>query len=439
MKLILIVILKNIENYFDIRKLSYMFVRTNSYNQINRMQGLKLYITLFLVICTTAGMAQTVDTLTIQSDVFNKPRKVKVMLPADYSMGRNIYEKYIVAYLFDSQSEDFFNFYKTTVDLLIKQGNLQPLILVGIASDNRQFEFLTKAQTEEGKNNFRKTGGADSLALHLKNEVIPAIQNKYRTNGYNVGIGHSLGGTFVSYALLKYPSLFNAAIAISPNYQYDKEYMVQQFDKLANAQNLNHKFLYIAHGYGDATEEKFAPSAKKVEGLLAKKNISGLRWVFKSMDNDSHSTTAMEGIFKGLIALNKQLNLSDEKVEKFISDKRKPFIENVKDYYQSASEWAGIKLPVVNEINNAGYGLLFSKRNKEAIELMTWGISIYPRNTNLYDSLAEVQLESGDKQASLKWYMAGLNEVKNQKQTLDPKRYDQLIAGFEKNINKLNK
>lgn len=387
-----------------------------------------------LVICNTASIAQRVDTLNIPSGVFNKTRKIKIVLPADYDVPRNIYEKYIVAFLFDAQSDDFFNFYKTTVDQLIRQGNLQPLILVGIASDNRQFEFLQKAQTEEGIKNFRKTGGADSLALHLMNEVIPALKSRYRTNGYTIGIGHSLGGTFVTYSLLKHPSLFNAGIAVSPNYQFDNERMVQQFDELANSKILNHKFLYIAHGYGDATEEKFKPATQKIHTLLIKKNIPGLRWDFKSMDNDSHGTTAMEGIFKGLIALNKQLNLSDEKVEMFINDKRKPFIENVKDYYASLSAWAGIKLPVVGEINGAGYNLLYSKRYKEATDLMAWGISIYPRNTNLYDSMGEIQQIIGDKQAALKYLTDGLTEVKNQKQTLSSKRYEQLIASFEKNI-----
>jgi len=406
-----------------------------------KMKTLKLYITLLLICCTTAGIAQTVtvDTLTIQSAVFNKARKIKVMLPFRYEQHPNTDEKYMVAYLFDAQSDDFFNIYKHTINMLALQGILQPFILVGISSENRQFEFLDKAQTEEGIKGYRKTGGADTLAIHLRDEVMTAIQKKYRTNGYNIGIGHSLGGTFVTYSLLKYPSLFNAAIAISPNYQYDKERMIAQFDNLPNAQILNHKFLYIAHGYGDATEERFRPSAKKMENLLIKKNIEGLRWEFKSMDNNSHATTALEGIFKGLVALNKQLNLSNEKIETFINDKRKPFIENVKDHYKATSEWAGIKLPIVNEINGAAYGLFYSKRNKEAIDIMAWGLSYYPHNINLYDSMAEIQNEMGDKQASLKYYTAGLNEVKNQKQTLDPKRYETLIAGYERHIQEVSK
>ena len=403
------------------------------------MKNLKTYITLLLLICTTAGMAQTVDTLTVKSSVFNRARRVKVMLPKDYDKHPNTDEKYMVAYLFDAQSDDFFNYYKATVTYLTQQGYLQPLILVGVQSANRQFEFTAKATTEEGLKSFQKSGGADSLAIHLRDELIPAIQSKYRTNGYNIGIGHSLGATFVTYSMLKYPALFNAAIAISPNFHYDNANMVQLFDKLATTQTLNHKFLYLAHGYGDNYEERFKPASQKIGALLAKKNIAGLRWVFKSMDNDSHAFTGMEGIFKGLVALNRELSLSDEKIEEFVKDKKKPFIENVKNHYRSTSEWAGIKLPFVNEINADGYNLYYAKNNKEAIYLFKWGISIYPHNINLYDSMAEIQNEIGDKQASLKYYTDGLNEIKNQKQTLDSKRYDVLIAGFEKHIKQVSK
>ena len=47
-----------------------------------------------------------------------------------YDQHPNTDEKYIVAYLFDAQSDDFFNIYKHSVNMLALQGILQPLILV---------------------------------------------------------------------------------------------------------------------------------------------------------------------------------------------------------------------------------------------------------------------------------------------------------------------
>src|ERR1700761_3586378 len=278
----------------------------------------KITSLLLLAICLNAlaGYCQTVDTLTIQSKFLGQTKKVKVALPYGYNKYDHIlvnqHRKYIVAYLFDSQSNNFFNFYKATIDYLVNQHIIQPMTLVGISSPDRQYEFLPQAQTEAGLKSYAKSGGADLLARHLKDEVMPAIEAKYNCLPYNIGIGHSLGGTFVSYALLKCPELFNAIIAISPNFAYDKEQMVHKFDSLANTRLLNHKFLYIAYGYKDNTEEKFRPATIKVNSLLANKNIAGLKWQVKSMDNDSHGLTAMEGIFKGLVALNRELNMTDE-------------------------------------------------------------------------------------------------------------------------------
>ena len=142
--------------------------------------------------------------------------------------------------------------------------------------------------------------------------------------------------------------------------------------------------------------------------------------------------------YKGLVVFKGQLTLTDEQIEFFLNETEKPFIENVKEHYNWASAWAGIKLPVVDEIIHHGYNLFYAKRYQEAIDLFTWALSVYPRNLNLYDSMGEIQQGSGNKQTALKYYMAGLDEVENQERILDSKEYDQLIAGFKRRIKALD-
>lgn len=401
------------------------------------MKKFKLCLFLTLLISSVFCQAQVVDTLNIQSKVFNSTRKIKVVLPAGYNSDPNA--KYIVAYLFDSQSEDFFNYYKSTIQYLTKEGYINPLILVGIASENRQYEFTPKAQTQQGLKYFQKSGGAGLLALHLKDEVLPLIKEKYHSSGYNIGIGHSLGATFVTYCLLNYPELFNATIAISPNYQYDNLQMVHKFDSLANSKILNHKFLYIAHGSGDAYEDNFKTGSDKIDSILIKRNIPGLRWHFKTMDNDSHGTTAMEGIFKGLIALYREFTLSDKQIDTFYKDKQTPFINNVKNYYQSASHWSGLKLPLINDLNNMGYNCYYADKKKEATDIFKWALNLYPDNINLHDSMGEIQQWIGNKSEALSYYNKGLAVVKQQENKLDTKKYNRLIHSFEARIKSLDK
>jgi len=142
----------------------------------------------------------------------------------------------------------------------------------------------------------------------------------------------------------------------------------------------------------------------------------------------------MEGFFKGLTMLNREFTLSENQVTFFLNDKNKPFIDHVIEYYSSASLWSGLKLPLVEDINDVGYNLFYAKYYKESIELFKYGISLYPDDTNLYDSIGEIQSGVGDKAAALKYYSEGLEALKKQKGNLTDAVYNRKLQGFEKNI-----
>lgn len=399
------------------------------------MKRIRILIAMLLIAQAASGQSQT-EIINVPSKVFNEVRKVKVSLPKGYYNYPN--RKYIVAYLFDAQSDAFFNFIKATVDYLTADGYISPLILVGISSSNRQYELTSKAGTKQGISYFQKSGGADLLALNLKDEILPEIQKKYRCNSYTIGIGHSLGGTFLTYCLIKFPEIFNTSIVISPNYHYDNEQIVHKFDSLANPQSLNHKFLYIAHGKGDAYEEKFKPGTQKIDSLLVKKNIPGLKWQVKSLDNDSHGTTATEGIFKGLMALYKQFTLPYDQFLNYINDPKKPFIENIKGFYKGQSDWASIQLPLIDDLNNIGYNCFYLNKKAEAVEVFEWALSMYPDDINLHDSMGEIQQSTGNNKEALHYYSKGLTIVEQQRSDLETKTYQKLVKGFQERINSIS-
>lgn len=143
--------------------------------------------------------------------------------------------------------------------------------------------------------------------------------------------------------------------------------------------------------------------------------------------------------YKGLVVFKGTLTLNDEQIAAFLNDTDKPFIENVKEHYNWASAFAPTKLPIVDELIHHGYNLLYAKRFKEAIDLFTWGLSVYPHNIDLYDSMGEIQQGAGNKHTALLYYRAGLDEVKNQERILERDKYDQLKAGFERRIKALDK
>lgn len=401
------------------------------------MKRVALLIITFLFVNITFGQNQTSETFEIKSKVFNNIRKVKVYLPQGYYDYPS--RKYNVIYLFDAQSDELYNYVKATIDYPISSANIfiSPVILVGIETYNRQFEFLPKNLTDQPLKDYYKQvklGGADTLSICLRDEVMPAIQKKYHCTSFNIGIGHSLGATFLTFNLLKYPSIFNVVLAISPNYYYDNEQVLHLFDNTANSKLLDKKFLYIAYGKGDKLEERFKPATSKMDSLLIKKNIKGLTWEVQSLNNDSHATTPLEGIFKGIVAFNKELVPSDQEMEIFYADTKTSLTGNLRKFYKSRSDKFNIQLPTVEDLNHLAYNCFYSDKKNDAIEILKWALSLYPQDTNLYDSLGEIEQDSGNKKEALNSYSKGLEIVEQQKSAVSTDTYERLRKGFAERI-----
>jgi acetyl esterase/lipase len=59
-------------------------------------------------------------------------------------------------------------------------------------------------------------------------------------------------------------------------------------------------------------------------------------------------------------------------------------------------------------LNAAGYALLGEGRNADAIEVFQLNVRAYPQSANVYDSLAEAYLETGDRTRAAQWYREAL-------------------------------
>ncbi|MBL7734687.1 MAG: hypothetical protein JNL51_04460 [Chitinophagaceae bacterium] len=366
---------------------------------------------------------------------------MKITLPEEYGNYPN--RKYRVVYLFDAQSKALYDFTKATLSFFSEYTSFyfDPVILVGIETTNRHFEFLPKhINTAPGLKNYLQAGGADTLALSIENELKPLIEKKYRTNGYAISIGHSLGGTFATYAMLKYPKIFNAAVCISPNYVFDKEAIFKTLKNSIAENSLSGKFLYIAYGNTDETEENFRKSTISFGELLKKSKTPKVAYKIESLNNTSHSTTPMEGIFKGLAFINDFMNLPYEKYKPFFSDtSKRGFIDYVKQYFNAKSLQTGLLLPSIGELNIIAYNAFYAGKKDKAIQVLEWAISLYPDDSNLYDSMGEIQEETGNIESAKYYYQKGLSLIESQKSELSETIYKSKINSFKKRQNSLDK
>ena len=68
--------------------------------------------------------------------------------------------------------------------------------------------------------------------------------------------------------------------------------------------------------------------------------------------------------------------------------------------------------PIFSEtfLNQLGYKLVGQDRLAQAIEIFKLNVEAYPSSANVYDSLAETYLKSGDKEMAIKFYEK-VNEI----------------------------
>ena len=241
----------------------------------------------------------TTNTVFIPSKVFEKEREIQIYLPDEYF--KEPARKFKTLYLFDAQNQRIFNYVKGNVELL-SMNYIEPMIIVGIVTEDRWFEFLPKNNNVETLKEYEPPiGGADTLISHIKNEIEPYLRENYRILNSKIGIGHSLGGTFLMYFNTVDSNFFDASVLLSPNFSYDDEQMLDLIKKYKSANK--EKEFYVFSGYGDTYEEKFNKSLKKINKWMKKSKTENFVWEYESLNLADHGKIWFEGVYKGLLKI----------------------------------------------------------------------------------------------------------------------------------------
>jgi predicted alpha/beta superfamily hydrolase len=119
---------------------------------------------------------------------------------------------------------------------------VQPMIVVGVGYPGdapmslvrREFDFLPAhiATNPQAGVPWLNGGGADMFLSFLLEELRPAIARHYPVDPDRQSLsGHSLGGFFTLYVLVKRPDAFRNYAAISPSLWWDEHHLVNDMNK----------------------------------------------------------------------------------------------------------------------------------------------------------------------------------------------------------------
>jgi predicted alpha/beta superfamily hydrolase len=135
----------------------------------------------------------------------------------------------------------------------------------------------------------------------MKNEIIPFVEKKYKTNGDRGIAGHSLGGLFTAYCLLSEPDLFHRYGINSPSFWWDKNKMFEM-EKAFSEKNKNlNAQVFISVGSREG--ESMVPKMTAFADSLKIHNYNGLILTSQIFDNETHFSVLPSSISRTLRVL----------------------------------------------------------------------------------------------------------------------------------------
>lgn len=236
--------------------------------------------------------AQKIETINISGGKALGNHEVLIYTPAEYA---DLNRKFEVIYVLDAQSREFFDAVHNT--LVFQSYGIRPMIVVGISSINRNYDFLPENKFSETAQELAgQLGGASIFSDYIEQKLMPFIEKKYRVLPFKIGIGYSNGGTFLNYNLLAKPTMFDAIFSIDANINFDRGQLI---NSLNDNSSLSQSTIYY-YTCQTLSGDKWVESADRFNALLQRKTSMTIeKEVFKSETHQTVFQQAIINAFKG--------------------------------------------------------------------------------------------------------------------------------------------
>lgn len=184
--------------------------------------------------------------LVIESEILNENRNLIIHLPENYNKSK---KSYPVLYQLDGNTETMLETVATVNRLVQTEDVIPELIIVAIENTNRARDMWPVNTNYYPEPNI---AGANKFLNFIEKELIPYVENEYRTNEKRILYGQSLSGLFTFYALLTKPNLFNSYIVSSGAFPDCEECFTELSHKaFQQIDQFYYKDIFISNGLKD--------------------------------------------------------------------------------------------------------------------------------------------------------------------------------------------
>jgi predicted alpha/beta superfamily hydrolase len=263
----------------------------------------------------------------LQSDIVKQEYQLLVKTPDGYGQSNKIYP---VIYFLDAQWD--FPLMVSTYGQSYFDGFIPEAILVGIqwGGENPDPNVLRARDfTPSNMSEVPGSGGAGNFLQFIKQELIPFIGRKYRTNDDRVLMGSSYGGLFTLYALFNEPNLFNGYIPTSSASAWDNNLIYTYAEAFTEKKLTKPIRLYSAIGEFD----DLMPAFDDLVVFFNKQNFKGVSFRFERLAGLGHASLKSAGNTWGLhyVFTQPKMVLSNQQLLKFVGQYRADISNDIAD------------------------------------------------------------------------------------------------------------
>ena len=235
------------------------------------------------------------------SSIIDDDFYIYISLPDGYEES---VKKYPVLYVLDG---DISFGMAASIARYLQFGNSIPeLIIVGIgygALKKSKGNARIRDYTISNRRNRPGSGGAPKFRKFLQEELIPYIDDEFRTEPDDrILNGYSMGGLFALYSLFTEPDLFNRYIIGSPHLSWDNFRIFSVQEEAFNSIGDIDARMFISVGSEQSQETYFDPIDKMVR-LFEEKAYESLKLYTKVFDGGTHLVCPPEALSYGLVSV----------------------------------------------------------------------------------------------------------------------------------------
>ncbi len=336
---------------------------------------------------TRSGTLSLATEYRFASSALGDKRTIVVSVPAGYAASK---ARYPVIYLLDGMQN--IRHAAGTRDVLVRSGDMPPVILVGLESVDRSLDMTPSRMRDNPR-----SGGASKLLAHLRDEVIPYVDAHYRTNGFRVLAGHSFGGLFCAWAWMQDPKLFQAQIIMSPAFWWNHEQMRKAVGPFLAAHPKLDTSVYFGIGADDGLGMR--QELKRFVDTVKANQPKGMRVGYREFDGEGHMSAPLRTFYRGVKFVFADLRLPDPVIHHFTTRAFLAHERMIRDKYgASARQTQDLYVPLglhLLKIGNVDGAIAVLRRNAQAYagnrypQNHAWLASAYEAAGRKADALAE--------------------------------------------------